>query len=455
MRQAESGLIGSATRIIVAGMIAAVFLSAGSTAYAVPSFARQTGQDCTACHVGAFGPQLNSYGRNFKLNGFVWGEASNLPPISAMLQASLTHTNSGQPGGAAQDFRDNDNLSINQLSFFYGGRIYGNFGALIQGTFDGVAKNWAWDNWDIRYANTGQLFGHDFVFGFTFNNNPTAQDLWNTTPAWGFPYARTSLAPSPAAATLIDGGLAQQVAGLSAYTMWNDLIYAEFGLYRSLPSSWQTRLGVELGDQIDGFAPYWRLAVQHNWNGQYASIGTFGLQAHLFPGHDESMGTDHFFDFGFDATYQFIGEGRHVFSLYATYINEHSHLDASAALGNSLNTSNHLNTFRANASYYYDHTYGLTLGWFNTWGSSDAGLFAPDPIGGSNSGSPNSAGYIAQLDLTPFGRADSLWAPWLNLRIALQYTGYVRFNGGVSNYDGSGRNASDNNTFMLMAWFAW
>ncbi|MDE1979718.1 MAG: cytochrome c1 protein, partial [Betaproteobacteria bacterium] len=27
-------------------------------AQAVPAFARQTGQDCIACHVGGFGPQL-------------------------------------------------------------------------------------------------------------------------------------------------------------------------------------------------------------------------------------------------------------------------------------------------------------------------------------------------------------------------------------------------------------
>jgi hypothetical protein len=440
----------------VAAALAVVFCALlARPAAAVPSFARQTGQDCAQCHVGAFGPQLTPYGRNFKLNGFVWGEASDLPPLSAMLITSLTNTQASQPGGAAPNYNANNNIALNQLGLFYGGRIYGNVGALLQGTYDGVAENWAIDNWDMRYANTGSLFGHDFVFGVSFNNNPTVTDPWNSTPAWGFPYARTSLAPSPAARTVIDGGFAQQVAGLNAYMLWNDLVYAEIGLYRSLPSSWQTRLGVTTGNQIDGSSPYWRLALQHNWNGQYAAIGTFGMDTHVFPGNDESMGTDHYLDIGIDATYQFLGEGRHIVSLYATYLHEDASLDATFALGNSANASNHLNTFRANVSYYYDHTYGVTLGWFNTWGSSDAGLFAPNAITGSANGSPNSAGYIAQLDLTPFGRADSLWAPWLNLRLALQYTGYVRFNGGVTNYDGNGRDARDNNTLMLLAWFAW
>src|SRR5438874_6531369 len=32
--------------------------------------------------------------------------------------------------------------------------------------------------------------------------------------------------------SLIDGTLGQQVAGLTAYTMWNDRVYGEFGAYR-------------------------------------------------------------------------------------------------------------------------------------------------------------------------------------------------------------------------------
>jgi hypothetical protein len=43
---------------------------AAGTAHAVPSYARQTGSDCAACHVGAFGPQLTPYGIQFKLGGY-------------------------------------------------------------------------------------------------------------------------------------------------------------------------------------------------------------------------------------------------------------------------------------------------------------------------------------------------------------------------------------------------
>ena len=39
-------------------------------AQALPSYARQTGQQCAACHNGF--PELTPYGRQFKLNGYTW-----------------------------------------------------------------------------------------------------------------------------------------------------------------------------------------------------------------------------------------------------------------------------------------------------------------------------------------------------------------------------------------------
>ena len=56
------------------------------------------------------------------------------------------------------------------------------------------------------------------------------QDVWNTTPAWGFPYASSALANTPAAA-VIDGGIAQQVGGIGIYGYWNHLIYGEISVY--------------------------------------------------------------------------------------------------------------------------------------------------------------------------------------------------------------------------------
>ena len=48
----------------------ALVLVGTSQAFALPSFARQTGDSCDACHVGAFGPQLTPHGMKFKLGGY-------------------------------------------------------------------------------------------------------------------------------------------------------------------------------------------------------------------------------------------------------------------------------------------------------------------------------------------------------------------------------------------------
>ena len=74
----------------------------------------------------------------------------------------------------------------------------------------------------------------------SLNNNPGVTDVWNSTPAWGYPYQGSGLAPSPAAGTLIEGGLAAEVVGTNLYGYWNRLIYAEAGLYKTLSTRTQT-----------------------------------------------------------------------------------------------------------------------------------------------------------------------------------------------------------------------
>src|SRR5579883_2295739 len=79
-------------------------------AEALPSFARQTGQECAACHNGF--PELTPYGRLFKLNGYTFSTGkSDLPPISAMVIPSFTRTERDQPG-ANPHFGPNDNLTL-------------------------------------------------------------------------------------------------------------------------------------------------------------------------------------------------------------------------------------------------------------------------------------------------------------------------------------------------------
>jgi hypothetical protein len=45
--------------------------------------------------------------------------------------------------------------------------------------------------------------------------------------------------------------------------------------------------------------------------------------------------------------------------------------------------------------------------------------------------------------------------PWQNLRLQFQYVLYNKFNGSSSNYDGFGRQASDNNTLYIVTWLLY
>jgi hypothetical protein len=47
------------------------------------------------------------------------------------------------------------------------------------------------------------------------------------------------------------------------------------------------------------------------------------------------------------------------------------------------------------------------------------------------------------------------WLPLQYVRVGLQYTAYNTYSGASSNYDGFGRNASDNNSLFLYVWGAY
>jgi hypothetical protein len=207
--------------------VAAVCIVVVRPAQAIPSYARQTGQQCAACHNGF--PELTPYGRQFKLNGYVWSSGtSNLPPIAAEPIPTFTNTRKGVAGGLAPGFGFNNDFAF-AGSLFYGGKIFDSLGAFAQVTYDNVPNTIHWDNTDIRYATRSELFGRETVFGVSANNNPTVNDIWNSTPAWGYPYIASELAPVPGAMALIEGTFAQQVIGLNPFIYWNRLVYAEVG----------------------------------------------------------------------------------------------------------------------------------------------------------------------------------------------------------------------------------
>jgi len=442
-------------RMTFLALIALVAVSFAPRVFALPSFAQQTGQPCTICHVGGFGPQLTPFGRSFKLGGYtLTAPDAHSVPLAAMLVASYTHTKADQPDNAGPHDGPNNNFSLQEASLFLAGQLSDHVGAFAQTTYSDIDRLLTLDNVDIRYALPLNIAEQPVILGVSVNNNPTVQDVWNTLPAWRFPYMASELVPETASTPLIGGGLEHQAIGISAYAFYHNAWYAELGGYRSLSHGFLDAVNIEdSAGRISGIAPYWRVAYSHDTVGRSWSVGAVGLAAGLHP--DRVPGpTDKFRDLGLDGSLQLFGTDPHVFTFNGAYIHEHHNRAASFAAGASEHPTGTLDSTSFNASYYYNARYGLTLGRFFNHGSRDQVLFAAEPGSGSRTGTPDSSGTIIQADWTPFGATDSWHAPWVNTRVGLQYTIYDKFNGAKRNYDGFGRNAHDNNALFLFLWFA-
>ena len=192
-----------------------------------------------------------------------------------------------------------------------------------------------------------------------------------------------------------------------------------------------------------GVSPYWRVAYEQRWDRNSLEVGAYGMSVHTHPANGTALQgpIDKYTDAAADVQYQFIGED-HLFTALATYIHESQTLNASVIDQLAANTDNNLKTFKLTGQYYYHRKIGGTVGYFTTSGSSDTLLYTAAPVTGSANSSPDTNGYILEVN----------YLPWLNTKLQAQYTGYSKFNGQKTNYDGSGRNASNNNTMYLLVW---
>jgi hypothetical protein len=428
--------ISSKTRLMqLVSLIAvsAVILIESPMVYAVPSFARQTGMSCSSCHT-VF-PELNAFGRQFKLNGYTFTgmqqiqqsadtsggglKINETPPLSAMLVIGGTHLNKTPP-----DTQNNDIQFPQELSFFFAGEITPHIGSFLQVTYSQPDDHLGWDNADIRYANHTNLGGKATVYGLTVNNSPTVEDPWNSTAVWGFPFIGSETAPEPAAATLVDGTLAQDVAGLGGYALWNNHLYGNLTLYRSAHLG-QGAPDISSSNTIEGVAPYWRLAWQQNFGRNILMVGTYGMVANLYP-VGVSGETDDYTDTAVDAQYE-MPLGNNLLSMHTAYIHEKQKLNATDP-GVSLK----LDTFRLDGIYHWGNHAEADLGYFNTKGDPNSLVYD------TPSGDPDTNGWVAEAD----------YLPWQNTKIGLQYKNYAKF-------DGESSNASDNNSLYLFGWFVW
>lgn len=430
-------------------------LWSGTPAMAIPAFARQTGQSCVACHAGGQFPELTPYGRMFKLTGYTMGERGNPLALMGVVDVTKTRNNSDGLGGNLSP--EDGHVIADFASIFAGGKINENVGGFAQWTYavhDRQASNGTWeghlgsDNFDLRYADEAMRGTHSLVWGLVLNNNPTVQDVWNSSPAWGYPYISTTTGAfgGPPVSTLIEGGLAQQVAGLGVYAYLDKSVYLEFSNYQTAKGFWSfLSLGNRTGNAnhpltyISGGSPYLRIAYTHDWGAQNIMLGAFGLQSRVVPLDANNFpiygqGRTRYRDIGIDGQYQYLLDP-HTITAQVRYIHESIHDDTLTLYTGPAS----LKSFRAKVSYVYQARYGASLALTDLRGSADSTAYAA-----SVNNQPNTRYWTPEI----------FWMPKENLRIGLQYNYFRKYLGASTNYDGNGRNASNNNTAYLYMWFA-
>jgi len=446
-------------------------------ASATTAFSRQTGEPCSTCHMQAYGPWLTPSGQKFKLDGYVAGNASDVPDLlnnfALEVIGSVTNTQNDIPPKTLNpgQYSANNNAVNDWTALYYTGRVTNKIGSYLQLNLSPqVGNSVSLAMADIRYANHATYKGNQITYGITVNNSPTMSDFWMTSYAWMYPYTQSSVTVKPAAQPWLQSLMAgANTAGATAYTMINNHLYLEGGAYTSQPQNVAQGLGVwnagslnpgPQGGQIQGAAPYWRVFLQHNTGPHNMMIGTYGLLAKVTPFYTSGFGTDTYEEYNFDANYSYMLDSDNMLMAMAKYTYDSMQMSASNGMGYANNTSNYLNSVMVMGMWTYKQTYNLAVGWNNISGSSDLALYngasayagggAINPITGSNNGSPNTNSFLFELDYVPFGKASYKTDPYINLRLSMQYWVYTQFNGSTYNYDGAGRNADANNTLYFV-----
>ena len=215
-------------------------------------------------------------------------------------------------------------------------------------------------------------------------------------------------------------------------------MYAEVGAYGTADRAFSfMSAGADPRPQLSGFNnPYWRLALTHEWGPHNLMVGTSGMVARIYDDPtdiSDPTTISQFRNVGIDAQYQYILDPHTVTAQLAYMQSQQTYSDmASTALPNpGLGDTN--NVTRAKVSYVYQAKYGGSLSYFNLTGSTN------------NQSDPSTNGVTYE----------TFWIPKQNIRVGMQYTVYNAYQGATTNYDGAGRNASDNNSMFLYAWFAY
>ena len=485
-------------------------LAMSANAWAVPSFARQTGWSCATCHTSY--PQLTPMGRIFKLMGYttenlqpqqkVEAKVGNvihllLPRISQFsifVQASDTRVAGGQgvlgtlprtstapdqPAGTGQPVGRNNNLEVpQQVSLFYAGEITPHVGDFLHITYSGQDGTFAFDDSSIVRAQAWSL-GHynTLITGVDVNNTPSATDLWNTSTDWQAPFFTSNYTAEgevPTTFIAASQGASFPLIGLGTYAA--DIVgpnranwfYAEADAY---DNSQGTGAGPNSGVIGEGGGNQYTLNNSSSCVADSADCVAFGQLAGTAPylrlayQHDWS-------DWNWEVgTYDMWS--RVYASPTSSAVDRFYDYDLDSQLqwldiNDNSNVTVRANLIHEDARFAADDvgpTSGssLTHGQLNTF-NLNATYWYHDEYGAQGgfqdvTGTANSNFWGGNIYTSANGSpnttdewVEASYLPWWNTRLSVRYTVFNKFRGLTGN---NGVSPSKFNTIELLAWIAY
>ncbi len=295
---------------------------------------------------------------------------------------------------------------------------------------------------DVRAIHFFHLGTNEILAGIDSNNNPSVQDVWNSSPDWSFPFYASPESPGALTAPVISR-LGSQSGSIGAYALLNRHVYVETSFYRVGTGFFRwmtagtpfTNPGVTY---LSGFNPYWRAFWTTTHGSNSFMVGTSGMRANVFALASDPRGpTDVLTDTGLDAQYQHL-LAKHKLSLRGSYIYEQRNWNASFPLG-------FVGTPNGNGKFVdLSGSYSLGVGWTFHGGylMSNANR---DSVRYGSLSSPKVTGYVLEVD-RHFTQ---------NIQVMAQYRGFASYHGQRNNIDGNGRSPADNNTLWLSVYFAF
>ena len=262
----------------------AFLLALPEAAYALPGFARQTGENCMSCHTQNI-PKLNVHGRHFALSGYTLYDAKSenqsliegsevalgLPAVlnvSAVLKARYVISTQDTNNTEAVGTERGEIQVLEGSGLFFGGRVANNVGSIVSLTGDPSSDN------DVVFGGKAILAyellnGYSGVSLYSTKINGTFSGMENFNTGLNAPLKQFENANSTNAAQATGIGRGPST-GLQAY-YGDDNFFVTLGAM--IPS--QNSEGLDAGGSVIPFArAAYNQPIGKTWN---IMIGAYWL----------------------------------------------------------------------------------------------------------------------------------------------------------------------------------